>query len=163
MTVFGGGTLFGGNTLFGGEPVPFLFLQVDAETTLEARRLMAEGATNGLSLRATRFQVGRGGFDPNDYLAALPVNPAATALDDFLFEDRIDYIEWANDWALSYYCVLETGEANQTLGEVAIIGEVQNSPGTPADGTEVIMAIGHFPLIAKNNTMRYALRVTMQA
>lgn len=162
MSVYGGSTLFGG-TLFGGEPVPFLFLQVDAETTIEARYLMALGSTDGMSVRCTQFAVGRGGFDPNDYLAALPVNPDATALDDQVFSDGIDYLEEPNNQCLSCYCVLETGEANVSLGEIAIIAQLQNSAGDPVDGTEIVLAIGHFPMVAKNSDIRYAFRVTIQA
>lgn len=162
MSEFGSTSLFG-SALFGGEPVPFLYLQIDAETTTEARRIITRGMADGTSLRAIKFSVGRGGFDPTDYLAALPVNPDATALEDPIFTDLIDYKEAPNTNSISYYCALETGEANQTLGEIAIIGEVQNSPGDPADESEVVMAIGHFPLLAKNSTMRYALRVTVLA
>ena len=162
MSLYGGSTLFGG-TLFGGEPIPFLFQQIDAEPTIYARYLTSLGSTDGMSLRCTKFAVGRGGFDPNNYLAAVPVNPDAVALDDQVFSDSIDVLEEPNQQCLSCYCVLETGEANVTLGEIAIIGEVQNSAGTPVDGTEVVIAIGHFPLVAKNSEIRYAFRVTIQA
>ena len=162
MTVFGGSTLFGGS-LFGGEPVPFLYLQIDAEPTMEFRRLRARGITDGTSVRAVGFEVGTGGFDHTDYLAALPVNPNATALDASVFSSDIDHLEWPNPECLSCYCVLEAGEANVALGEIAILGEVQNSNGDPADGSQIVMAIGHFPLIAPNATIRYALRVTIQA
>lgn len=162
MSVYGGSTLFGG-ALFGGEPVPFLFQQIDAETTVYGRYLLALGSTDGMSVRCTGFAVGRGGFDPNDYLAAVPVNPDATALDDQVFTDSIDLLEEPNNQCCSCYCVLETGEANVSLGEIAIIAQVQNSAGDPADGTEFVLAIGHFPMVAKNSDIRYAFRVTIQA
>lgn len=162
MSQFGGGSSFG-SVVFGGEPVPYLYLQIDAEMTTEARRLVARGHTDGTSVQITKFSVGRGGFDPNDYLAALPVNPDATALSDSIFTDVVDHIEWANDTCVVCYCLLEAAEANQTLGEVAITGIVANSSGDPADDTEFVMAIGHFPMRAKNSDMQYALRVTIQA
>jgi len=162
MSQFGSGSSFGASN-FGGEPVPFLFLQIDAEMTTEGRRLTARGHTDGTSLQITKFSVGRGGFDPNDYLAALPVNPDAAALSDSIFTDVVDRIEWANDTCVVCYCLLEAAEANQTLGEIAITGMVNNSTGDPADDTEVLMALGHFPMLAKNTDMRYVLRVTIQA
>jgi hypothetical protein len=162
VTQFGGGSSFG-SALFGGEPVPFLYLQIDAEMTTEGRRIVARGHTDGTSLQITKFSVGRGGFDPIDYLAALPVNPDASALSDEIFSDVVDHIEWANDSCVVCYCLLELADANQTLGEIAITGIVANSPGDPADDTEVVMAIGHFPMLAKNSDMRYVLRVTLQA
>jgi hypothetical protein len=152
-----------GPAVFGGEPLANIELRIDAEATMEFRRLRARGVTDGTIVRATRFSVGTAGFDPNDYLAALPVNPNATALDNIQFTSDIDHIEWPNSECLSCYCLLETGEANWTLGEIAIIGEVQQSSGDPVDGTEIVMAIGHFPMLAKNSSMQYALRVTIQA
>ncbi len=162
MTNFGGSTTFG-STTFGGEPVPYLYLQIDAELTTEARRLTARGQTDGTSIQISGFAVGRGGFDPTDYLAALPVNPDCTALEDQVFSDVVDQVEWANQNCCVAYCCLETAEANQTLGEIAIFGRVANSPGDPVDDTEIVMAIGHFPMLAKNSSMQYALRVTLQA
>jgi len=153
-----------GPAIFGGDTVAFLEMQVDAEPTTNARRIMARGATDGTTIQAVEFSVGRAGFDPNDYTAALPVNPDAIALDEPFFGPKlIDRIERPNNQAISCYCVLEAGDANTTLGEIAIWGEVQNSVGDPVDGTKVALAIGHFPLLAKNSSMRYALRVTIQA
>ena len=125
--------------------------------------MIARGQTDGTSLRATDFAMGRGGFDPYNYIASIPVSPDVYTLTDEIFTDTIDYIEHPNDAAISFYCLLESAEANVTLGEVGIRGVVQNSPGDPVDGTVVFMAVGHFPLIAKNSTMQYVLRVTVQA
>ncbi|KKN22030.1 hypothetical protein LCGC14_0919310 [marine sediment metagenome] len=162
MSEFGGGSSFG-SAVFGGEPTPFLWLRVDVEMTTEGRRLTARGHTDGTSLQVISFSVGRGGFDPNDYLAALPVNPDASALSDSIFTDQVDHIEWANQQCVVCYCALDSAEANQTLGEIAITGRVANSPGDPADDATIVMAIGHFPMLAKNSDMRYVLRVTLQA
>jgi hypothetical protein len=148
----------------GSDSVPFLLLQIDAEPTTEARRIMARGATDGTTIQAIEFSVGRLGYNPNDFLAALPVNPDAEALDDQSFGPKlIDRVERPNDQAISCYCVLEPAESNLTIGEVAIWGIVQNSPGDPPDGTKVILAISHFPILCKNSSMQYALRVTIQA
>jgi hypothetical protein len=130
---------------------------------MEARRLTARGQTDGTSLRATQFSVGRGGFDPYNYLGSIPVNKDSYALDEQVFTDVIDHYERPNNMAVCFYCLLETADANETLGEVCIWGEVQNSSGDPVDGSLIVMAVGHFPLIAKNSSMQYVLRVTMQA
>lgn len=170
MSKFGGGTVFG-TGVFGGDPTPFLLYQIDAEMTTEARRLMARSLTDGTVVVALRFSVGRGGFDPYDYLAAIPVNPDAQALHDPVFTDAIDRVEHANETAKVFYCVLEPDEATETLGEVAILAEVHNSPGDPIDETEIVFAIGHFPLLVHApeaavpplNPMRIVLRVSVQA
>lgn len=155
--------------VFGGLPstptgtAPTLHLLISAQPTIEFRRLRARGVTDGTNIRAVQFSVGRGGFDPNDYLAAAPVNYNSQVLDESVFTDDIDHVEWPNPECLSCYCVLDTSVANTTLGEIAIIGEVSQSPGDPVDGSTIVMAIGHFPILAKNSSMRYALRVTVQA
>lgn len=139
------------------------YLDVRAILTMEARRLIARGQTDGTSLRAFEFAVGLGGFDPYNYLAAIPVNPDVYALTEETFSSDIDHIEWPNAEAVAFYCLLEAAEANATLGEIGIRAVVMNSPGDPADASVVLMAIGHFPLIAKNSSMQYVLRVTVQA
>ena len=140
-----------------------LYLEIDARTTTEARRLMARGLGDGTSLQATDFSVGRGGFEPFDYLSAIPVNPDASDLDDSVLTKAITHFEFPNSEAACYYCLLESADANVTLGEIGIWGTVQNSPGDPVSGSAILMAIGHFPLIAKNSDMQYVLRVTMVA
>lgn len=156
------GTSSFGSASFGGDPTPSLFLQVDAEMTYEARRLMARGWTDGTSLQIVKFSVGQGGFDPFDYKVALPVNPDATVLEDPVFTDFIDALENPNPENACAYCVLEYAEANVTLGEVAIISEIQCSPIPTENGVQFVSHIGHFPLVAKNDSMRIALRVLSQ-
>ena len=152
-----------GPAVFAGEPIAYLELRVDAELTTEARRLTARGATDGTALKVKEFSVGTGGFDPVDYTAALPVNPDAQALHNQVFSDTVDRIARASQNVRSYDCLLESGEANNTLGEVALWTDVYNSPGDPIDGTTVCFAIGHFPLLAKNSDFQYVLRVTVAA
>lgn len=161
MSNFGSGSF--GSAVFGGDPTPYLYLQADAEVTYRARALMARGLSDGTSIRAREFSVGRGGFDPFDYLTALPVNPDAVALDDeILSNEAIDYFEYPNTMNACFYCLLESGEANQTLGEIGIWSEIQNSPIPAENGTYILSAIAHFPLVAKNSSMQVALRVAVQ-
>ncbi len=157
------GTSSFGTASFGGEPVPLLLFQIDAEVTTLAQHLVARGSIDGTSLLGKEFSVGRGGFDPFDYTAASPVNPDSLVLDAEIFRDDIDDYEKANARNASFHCVLEKTEANETLGEVGIWAEIQNSPVTTENGTWILFAIGHFPLIAKNSNMRYGLRIVVQA
>ena len=153
---------FGGAS-FGGDPSPSLLLQIDAEVTALAQHLIARGSTDGTCLRGTEFAVGRGGFDPFDFASAVPVNPDAQQLDDEIFRDVVDQWEQPNDRSLAFHCILETAEANETLGEIAIYAEIHNSPITTENGTFILFAAGHFPMIAKNDSMRYGLRIVVQA
>ena len=160
MTDFGTGAF--GTAVFGGDPTPFLLLQIDAEMTYQARSLMARGLTDGTSLKMSQFSVGQGGFDPFNYKIALPVNPDAVVLYDPIFTDVIDYYESPNPQNACAYCFLDYLEANVTLGEVCIWSEIQNSPIPTENGQLIISSIGHFPLIAKADTIRIALRILSQ-
>jgi len=160
MSQFGTGSF--GSAVFGGDPTPYLLLSVDAEMTYRARQLMARGSTDGTSLQMQQFTVGQGGFDPFNYRVALPVNPDATALIDPYFTDTIDQYEHPNPRNACAYCLLEYTEANVTLGEIGIWSEIQCSPIATENGTMFLSHIAHFPLIAKNDSMRIALRVLSQ-
>lgn len=163
MSLFGPTGIFG-TSVFGGEPIPFIYLDIDAEVTTRGRMMMARGMTDGTALHLTEFGVGRGGFDTNDYRAALPVNPDATSLDDaLLLNETIDYYEQPNSNCRAFYCWLEAGEATSTLGEIGIWAEIVHSPVAAEIGTTFLFAIGHFPLIAKNTDIQYVFRVTVQA
>jgi len=160
MSSFGTGSF--GSAVFGGDPTPFLLFQVDAEMTYQARYLMARGMTDGTSLRMVQFSVGQGGFDPFNYRIALPVNPDVTSLYDQVFTDVIDYYEYPNPQNACAYCLLEQSEANYTLGEVGVWSEIQNSPIPTENGQVILTSVGHFPLIAKADTMQLVLRVLSQ-
>jgi hypothetical protein len=162
-----------GPAVFGGEPVSHLFLQIDAELTTWARRLTARGQTDGTSLQCTKFSVGGGGFDPLDYLAAIPVNPDSQALDDFICTDTIDYYEWGAPRCPIFYCFVDSTQVshpagNGHIGEIGIIAEINNSPFSwEPDGTEIMYAMAHFPLLVQppvipaTPTIRYAFRVAV--
>ena len=160
MSNYGSGSF--GSAVFGGDPTPLLLLQVDAEMTFEARHLLARGVTDGTSLQMKQFVVGRFGFDLYNYKISLPVNPDAVALEDPIFTDAIDYYETPNPQNSCAYCLLDYFEANETLGEVGILSEIQCSPVSAENGTQFFSHIGHFPLIAKNDSMRVVLRVLTQ-
>jgi hypothetical protein len=163
MSLFGPTGIFG-TSLFGGEPIPFIYLDVDAEVTTRGRRMMARGLTDGTAMQLTEFGVGGGGFDCNDYRAATPVNPDAYYLDNpILLNETIDYYEQANSNCRVFYCLLEAGQATSTLGEIGIWAEIVYSPIAAEVGTTFLFAIGHFPLVAKNTDIQYVFRVSVQA
>jgi hypothetical protein len=156
-----------GPAVFGGEPTTVLFLSVDAETTSRARELLARGIVDGTSFKATLFSVGQGGLDPFDYKIATPVNPDAVQLEIPLLisgnpTKEITKQEHPNENSACAYCLLDTVEANDRLSEVGIWAEVLCSPYLSEIGTVFLAAIAHFPLVCKNSSMRYALRVNVQ-
>ncbi|MDD5670386.1 MAG: hypothetical protein PHN49_01975 [Candidatus Omnitrophica bacterium] len=164
-----GPSLFG-PAVFGGEPVPHLFLQVDAELTTLARRYTARGHTDGTSLQQfTFFVVGQGGHDPLDYLAATPVNPdVINGLVDTVFLGNIAHIEWANTRSISFYCPLDAGDADGSyLSEIGIYATIANSPIPGEDGDILLYAVGHFPMLVRPvevpgvSSGRVVLRVTV--
>jgi hypothetical protein len=142
--------------------LPYIY-QVDATVTALARQLLARGAMDGTSLRGTEFSVGTGGFNPFDYTEATPVNPEVQTLDNAVFTDTIDEYERPNPECASFYCVLESGEANTTLGEIGIWAIIENSPIPGESGTTILYAIGHFPMKPKNVSMQMAIRVIPQS
>jgi hypothetical protein len=160
MSNFGSGSF--GSAVFGGDPTPVLLLQIDAEMTYLARHLMARGTTDGTSLQIKQFTVGQGGFDPFNYKVALPVNPDTQLLYDPVFTSDVDYYEHPNPQNACAYCLLDFAEANYTLGEIGLWAEIQNSPIATENGTKILSAVGHFPLLAKNDSMQIALRVLSQ-
>ena len=157
-----------GPAVFGGDPVPHLFLQIDAEMTTLARRYTARGHTDGTSLMVDDFRVGQGGFDPLDYLAALPVNPDVfDNLVDEVFTGTVQYTEWANTRSVSFYCPLAAADAAGTyLGEIGIFATIQNSPVVGEDGKQILYAVGNFPMlvrppVAADQSAEVVLRVTV--
>jgi len=160
MSVFGGTSEFG-SAVFGGDPSAFLYLDIDAEITTEARRIMANGLCNGTTLMGYYFTVGDSGHEPLNYLSAIPVNPDSS-YSGITSPTEIAYIEHPNLSSVCFYCVLDN-TVSLAISSVYIWSKVINSPGNPSNGTDVIFAIGHFPLLCKNDRMTTVLRVTVQA
>ena len=148
----------------GGDPTPYLLYEVDAELTSRARTLIARGATDGTALHAVKFSLGSGGLDPFDYSASVPVNPDASDLDrplvPALFKDILHY-EQPNPQSACVYCFVDSSEANDLLGELAVWARIVSSPRQSEVGTYVLAAVAHFPLLVKNDSMRYVFRVNV--
>jgi len=75
---------------------------------------------------------------------------------------NITEYEHANEHSGTTYCVVTPTEANEALSEIGIWGTVLWSPYTAEIGSTFLAAIAHFPLICKNTSMSYALRVNVQ-
>lgn len=156
-----------GTATFGGDPSTFLLLKTDAEMTSRARRLLARGRTDGTGFQVIEFSVGQGGLDPFDYKIAVPVNPDAVQLELPLNiagnpTKAIAHYERPNLNSGCVYCLLENAEVNERLSEMGIWAEILYSPILSEVGTVFLAAIAHFPLICKNSSMKYALRVNVQ-
>lgn len=165
MSQFGTGQF--GTASFGGDPDPALIFDIDAEITTRARDLLARGSTDGTGIKTIKFSIGTGGYSPFDYTRAVPVNPDSTDLDfplPFLTPDGrkvITEYERPNSKSGCTYCVVDALEGNAPLGEVGIWAKILYSPFTHELGDIFLAAIAHFPLVAKNSSMRYAFRVNV--
>lgn len=154
-----------GPASFGGDPsVAGLLLEIDAEVTSLARRLLARKTTDGTAFKAIEFALGRGGVDPFDYKTAVPVNPDAQSLEIpiALAPKAVTEYERPNIGSGCTYCVVDPGEANEVLSEIGIWAEILWSPYTAEIGTVFLAAIAHFPIVCKNSSMSYAFRVNVQ-
>jgi hypothetical protein len=156
-----------GAATFGGDPTTTLLLEVDAEVTSKARRLLARGRTDGTGFQVIEFSVGQGGLDLFDYKVATPVNPDAVQLELPINiagnpTKAIAHYERPNPNSGCVYCLLENAEVNERLSEVGVWAEILYSPILSEVGTIFLAAIAHFPLICKNSSMKYAFRVNVQ-
>lgn len=144
-------------------PVELVTYTVSAKMTALARKLTAESAATGISVRGVEFGVGRGGFNPFDPTEVLLVDSQATTLIDPVVLGRaITQYERANNSCSSFYCELDFADANYLLGEVAIWALVRRPPIYADLGEKILFALGHFPAKAKNLNMKMAFRVLVQ-
>lgn len=174
------GTSQFGTAKFGGDPTPFLLLEIDTELTYTARHYLARGLTDGTSIQAVEFTIGQGGIDPFDYRVAIPVSPESANLEnpialgpyvpvtDVIGAKTITKYEVPKDGSSCVYCLLDSLEppaaGSGFLSEIGIWAKIAYSPftfeTTPPENT-FLAAVGHFPLIVKNSSMQYALRVNI--
>ena len=135
--------------------------------TNTARTNLARMTVEGLGFAVTEFQVGRGGYNPNDPTQATAPNPAAVALIDPVWPgtatyELIDSIEYPNSAAAAFLCRLEWTEALHGLGEIGLWATVTASPLFPAEvGTKFLFAIAHVPLQAKTANHVYGWRIVV--
>ncbi len=165
-----------GSGLFGGDPIPAsLLLEADAEVTNKARMLTARAATEDTAIQIVEFSVGSGGVDPFDYKTAIPVDPDAIELEipillpasvppaEITGHRIITEYEKANLTSATFYCVLEDTIGNEPLSELGLWAKIVRSPFQhELAAAPFLAAIAHFPLICKNDSMAYALRINVQ-
>jgi len=116
--------------------------------------------TVGLSFEVTHFQLGRGGYDPNNPTQSLGPNPADTALMDPVFPspttfEPIDLNEYPNASSASFLCRAESGEAIHGIGELGLWAQILWSPIPAEIGTWFLFAVAHAPLQSK--TLQHVL------
>ena len=178
MSQFGTGHF--GTAKFGGDPTPFLLFEIDTELTYMARHYLARGTTDGTAIQAVEFTIGRGGIDPFDYRVAIPVSPESSDLEDPIVlgpyvpatdvtgAKAIAKYERPKNGSACVYCLLDFTEptmgGGDFISEIGIWAKILYSPNTfettPPENT-FLAAVGHFPLIVKNSSMQYALRVNV--
>lgn len=69
--------------------------------------------------------------------------------------------EYGNEHSATAYCQLDNPEANERLSEVGIWAEIVYSPYPTEIGHRFMCAAAHFPLVCKNDSMRYAFRINI--
>lgn len=140
---------------------------VVALITNTARTNLARQMVEGLAFIVSRFQVGRGGYDPADPTQSTAPNPAAVALIDPIWPSPttyhpIDSVEYPNNESVAWLCRLETTEALVGIGELGLWAQITASPLNPAEvGTWFLFAIAHMPMQAKAIQQVYGWRIAV--
>lgn len=167
---------YGDGHFFGGVPIPpSLLLEADAEVTNKARVLTARASTEDTSIQVVEFSIGSGGIDPFDYKTAVPVDPDAIELEipillpasvppaETVGHQVITHYEKANLTSATFYCLLENSDGNEPISELGLWAKIVRSPFQhELAAPPFLAAITHFPLICKNDSMAYALRINVQ-
>ena len=141
---------------------------IQASLTDAARHQIARAINGEMVFRAYGFSVGRGGYDPLNPVAVLPINTAATTLIDQCFPDvtgqvPFDQLEQPLPSTVVYDCRLPStiipGNADYGLGEIGIWAQILTSDIPAEIGTIFLMSIAHMPIRAKTNRDAMLLRV----
>ena len=115
-----------------------------AEMTDEARTAYVSMLTTGEpAFQIVEFAVGQGGYDPSDPRTALPPDPTATELEDEIFRDTYDEIEWRNQYCPVFVCKVEPGEVTGVIGEIGLFATYLSGPNV---GQKFMFAVGHMPM-----------------
>lgn len=117
------------------------------------------------------FSVGRSGYDPADFLNALPIDTTQTALGDQVYPAATGYAAFSALQSPSIGTVVcdcrlpadqQPSNADYGLGELGIWALVLQS-NIPAEvGTAFLFAISHFPVKVKTNRDVFVLRTVTQ-
>jgi len=131
-------------------------------TTYLREGYLVEVTTGSGTETLTVASVSSAGFistTPSSY-----TDPVATGIIETMITGakNITEYEHPNPNSACAYCMMDTTEANEVLSEIGIWGKIVWSPNQHEIDDTFLAAIGHFPIICKNNTMAYAIRVNIQ-
>ncbi|TPG60128.1 hypothetical protein [Ewingella americana] len=117
-----------------------------------------ELVTGQAAVKIVGFCVGTQGYDPNDVSTALTPDPTAESLENEVFRDNYDSVEFLNLFTPVFVCVLEEAEAVGPVGEIGLLAEVVLGPDV---GEVYIHAIMHTPQFNKTSDQTQTYRFTL--
>ena len=138
-----------------------------AQLTNAARAIYARMQLGEIAFYWLGFNVGRFGYIDANPVKVVAIDPSLVALVDTIYPTppalkSFEIFEKPNAKAISMVCRLATTESNYGLGELGIWAKI-NWSSVPAEiGTDVLMAVAHVPLQAKNHRHTYVHRVVIQ-
>lgn len=138
-----------------------------ANLTDVGRQYLARVAFGTVSIKATKFAVGREGYDDSNPVKIEPLNLSQTELQDQFFpispdlEDITD-IELPLPKTFVANCRIKASDGVAGLGEIGLWAEVLNSDVPSEIGQEFMLALGHFPIITKTERQIIIFRFVLQ-
>ena len=143
-------------------PDPIIGNLTDLGRTNFARALLGE-----VSFEVRGFAVGRGGYNDTNPVKIKPLNTSLLTLEAQVFPPvgiaPIVLIEYISPKTFVANCRLGSSEAVSSLGEIGLWAEIVYSSVDPGEvGTQFLMAIGHFPIIAKTLRQEIVFRIIIQ-
>jgi len=137
-----------------------------ATLTDEGRTNFALSTMGQLSFELAGFAVGRGGYNGTNPVHVTAIDPTMTTLMDQYFPGTgvkaLETIETPTITTVVANCRLAKTEAIAALGEIGLWAEIVYST-TPGDiGTQFLLAVAHFPIVAKTLSQAILYRLIIQ-
>lgn len=145
---------------------------IEAQLTDQARTLIARTTLGDVVFQVVGFGLGRGGYDPSNFIQVTPLDTGANELDDKVYPTSTPYdfapfvaVETPTITVYVYNCRVQAailaGNADYALGELALYGKILKS-NVPAEvDSYFLFAISHFPAICKTRRDTFLRRVTI--
>ncbi|KKN66721.1 hypothetical protein LCGC14_0469070, partial [marine sediment metagenome] len=148
--------------------VDYRAASVDAtstDTTTAADAMILRSKTDGTIYGVTEFSIGTGGYAVAAPETVTIVNKAAIALDNEIYRDRVDRIEYdgtAVSPTVDYWCRVPKEVARGGIGELALWAEIFWSPVPGETGTKFLYALSNHPVQTRhlNDVHFYKATVT---
>lgn len=146
--------------------------EIQAQLTDMARNLIARATLGQVVFKVMGFGLGRGGYDPNNVVKALPLVPTDLELTDKVFPSSIPYsfepfisTEEPTYTVRVYNCrvgaSILAGAADYGLGELGLYGKILKSEVPSEVGSVFLYAMAHFPIICKTRRDTFLRRVVV--